>query len=101
MIPPPVPQLKDVLPGVMHHHERYDGAVAIPTVCRERTSRSWPANSSAVVDMFDAMSSDRSYRKKLTRDHVLGEIARRGGSQLDLRLAMLMVRLDLGLYSTR
>ncbi len=92
----PVPQLQDVLPGVLHHHERYDGrgyphkiaGEAIPLMARII----------AVADTFDAMSSDRSYRKKLSREAVLAEIARSGGTQLDPRLALLMVRMDLGLY---
>jgi HD-GYP domain-containing protein (c-di-GMP phosphodiesterase class II) len=92
----PVPQLKDVLPGVMHHHERYDGRGYPHGLSGENIPLM--ARIIAVADTFDAMSSDRSYRKKLTRDHVLGEIARCSGSQLDPRLAMLMVRLDLGLY---
>lgn len=92
----PVLQLKDVLPGVMHHHERYDGRGYPHGLSGENIPLM--ARIIAVADTFDAMSSDRSYRKKLTRDHVLGEIARCGGSQLDPRLAMLMVRLDLGLY---
>ncbi|MFO0830268.1 MAG: HD-GYP domain-containing protein [Phycisphaerales bacterium] len=92
----PVPQLRDVLPGVLHHHERYDGRGYPHRIAGEDIPLM--ARIIAVADTFDAMSSDRSYRKRLSRDHVLAEIARSGGTQLDPRLAVLMVRLDLGLY---
>lgn len=88
--------LEDVLPGVMHHHERYDGkgyphgllADEIPLIARII----------AVADTFDAMSSNRAYRSKLPRDVVLAEIARSGGSQLDPRISQLMLKLDLTEY---
>jgi HD-GYP domain-containing protein (c-di-GMP phosphodiesterase class II) len=92
----PVPQLKDVLPGVLHHHERWDGRGYPHRISGEEIPLM--ARIIAVADTFDAMSSDRSYRKRLGREQVLAEIARSGGTQLDPRLAMLMVRLDLGLY---
>ncbi|MFY7895513.1 MAG: HD-GYP domain-containing protein, partial [Phycisphaerales bacterium] len=88
--------LEDVLPGVMHHHERYDGkgyphglfADEIPLIARII----------AVADTFDAMSSNRAYRSKMPRDVVLAEIARSGGTQLDPRISQLMLSLDLTEY---
>lgn len=92
----PVPQLTDVLPGVLHHHERYDGKGYPSRIAGEDIPLM--ARIIAVADTFDAMSSDRSYRKKLTREQVLAEITRCAGTQLDPRLAALMVRMDLDLY---
>ncbi len=92
----PVPQLADVLPGVMHHHERWDGRGYPHKLAGEAIP--FQARIIAVADTFDAMSSDRSYRKRLSREQVLAEIARVGGTQLDPRLATLMVEMDLGLY---
>lgn len=93
-----VTQLANVLPGVLHHHERYDGAgyphglagADIPLMARII----------AVADTFDAMSSDRSYRARMPREQVLGEIRRGAGSQLDPRLAEIMQTLDFTAYDT-
>jgi HD-GYP domain-containing protein (c-di-GMP phosphodiesterase class II) len=91
-----VPMLDDVLPGVMHHHERFDGkgyphglaGTEIPLMARII----------AVADTFDAMSSNRAYRSKLPRQVVLAEIAKSGGTQLDPRISQLMLSLDLTRY---
>ncbi len=91
-----VTMLEDILPGVMHHHERYDGrgyphgllANEIPLIARII----------AVADTFDAMSSNRAYRSKMPREVVLAEIAKSGGTQLDPRISQLMLTLDLTEY---
>jgi HD-GYP domain-containing protein (c-di-GMP phosphodiesterase class II) len=91
-----VPLLADVLPGVLHHHERYDGkgypyglsGTEIPLMARII----------AVADTFDAMSSDRAYRARMPRVQVLAEIARSAGTQLDPRLAQIMQKVNLAEY---
>jgi len=91
-----VPLLSDVLPGVLHHHERYDGkgypyglsGTDIPLMARVI----------AVADTFDAMSSDRAYRTKMPRQRVLAEILKSSGTQLDPRLAQIMQKISLTEY---
>ncbi len=84
--------LADVLPGVLYHHEKYDG-------------RGYPARLSgegipllariiALADTFDAMSSTRSYRPAMPREKVLDEIRRCAGTQFDPALAERFVTLD-------
>jgi HD-GYP domain-containing protein (c-di-GMP phosphodiesterase class II) len=88
--------LRDVLPGVLYHHERWDGrgypeglaAGEIPLMGRLL----------AVADAFDAMSSDRSYRPALPREKVLREMIDCAGSQFDPELAPIFVKLDLTEY---
>ena len=92
----PVRQLADVLPAVLHHHERYDGK-GYPQRLAGEAIPLW-ARIIAVADTFDAMSSDRSYRQKLPREKVLEEIARSAGTQLDPTFARLMTTLDLTEY---
>ncbi|WP_233200163.1 HD-GYP domain-containing protein [Blastopirellula marina] len=61
-------QLQDVLPVVLHHHEQWDGkgypyglaGESIPLLARI----------TAVADAYDAMSSDRPYRKGMPEDRV-------------------------------
>jgi len=75
------PTLKDLTPGVLYHHERYDGAgypfglqgADIPLCARVI----------AAADMIDAMMSDRSYRDALTWSHVRSELMRGAEGQLD------------------
>jgi HD-GYP domain-containing protein (c-di-GMP phosphodiesterase class II) len=77
----PIEQLKDVLPGILHHHERYDGSgypdnlqgVAIPLEARII----------AVADAFDAMISERPYKKGYSVEEALEELKRGAGSQFD------------------
>ncbi len=91
-----IPLLKDILPGVLHHHERWDGrgypsglsAQGIPELARII----------AVADTFDAMSSTRSYRPAMARDRVLDELRRSAGSQLDAQLVPLVLAMDLAAY---
>jgi HD-GYP domain-containing protein (c-di-GMP phosphodiesterase class II) len=75
-----IPQLKDILPGVLYHHERWDGG-GYP---QGLSGRQIPlvARLIALADAFDAMSSNRPYRPDLSREHVLDEILKCSGTQL-------------------
>jgi HD-GYP domain-containing protein (c-di-GMP phosphodiesterase class II) len=87
-----IPQLEDILPGVLYHHERYDGrgypagltGEDIPFLARLIT----------LADSFDAMSSNRTYRTRLSREEVLAEVERCAGTQFDPQLAPIFVKLD-------
>ncbi|OAT85916.1 HD-GYP domain-containing protein [Desulfotomaculum copahuensis] len=76
--------LEDVVPVIMAHHERYDGkgyprglqGEEIPLLSRIL----------AVADAFDAMTSDRSYRKALPLKTALDELRRGAGCQFDPRV---------------
>lgn len=76
-----IKELEDALPGVKHHHERYDGSgypdglkgKEIPLI----------AAIIAVADTYDAMTTDRPYRKALSREAANSELLRCCGTQLD------------------
>ncbi len=76
--------LSDVVPIIRHHHERIDGAgypdglvgPAIPLLARIL----------AVVDSYDAMTSDRAYRPGMSDEAARAELKRVAGRQLDERL---------------
>ncbi len=88
--------LSDILPGVLYHHERWDGSGYPQGLAGEQIPLL--GRLLAVVDMFDAMSSDRAYRSKLARQLVREEIRARGGTQLDPVLAETFLTLDLTEY---
>jgi putative nucleotidyltransferase with HDIG domain len=73
--------MRSAVPAVLHHHERWDGdgypagfaGADIPVEARIL----------AVVDAFDAMTSDRPYRPALPADVAVAELERCAGSQFD------------------
>lgn len=91
-----IPQLADVLPGVLHHHERWDGR-GYPAKLSGESIPLW-ARIIAVADAFDAMSSNRSYRPAMERARVLSEMNRCAGTQLDPAMVAAFLRIDLAVY---
>jgi HD-GYP domain-containing protein (c-di-GMP phosphodiesterase class II) len=49
----------------------------------------------AVVDAYDAITSDRPYRKARPHQYALEEIRRNGGSQFDPQVAQAFLRLGM------
>ena len=83
--------LKDVGEGALYHHERYDGGgypegkagEDIPLIARII----------CVADSFDAMNTNRVYRKKLTKEMIISEIENNKGRQFDPKIADIMLHL--------
>ena len=77
----PVEEFQNILPYLYHHHERYDGK-GYP---RELTGEDIPLASRimSVADTFDAMTSNRPYRKALPLKKAISELKRNAGTQFD------------------
>jgi putative nucleotidyltransferase with HDIG domain len=73
--------LKPSLPGVLHHHERWDGT-GYPTGLRG-TAIPLAVRILSVADVFDALTSDRPYRQGLSSDAVIAAIRAEAGLQFD------------------
>ena len=73
-----------ILPLVLHHHERWDGA-GYPTG-RRGDDIPLEARVLCIADSFDAMTSTRPYRATWTPDEALEELARCAGTQFDPEL---------------
>ena len=71
-------KLHHILPGVRHHHESYDGTGYPDRLAGE--SIPYEARILAVADAFDAMSSNRPYRRRLSLMQI-DEIFRKGRGQ--------------------
>lgn len=91
-----IPQMADVLPGVLHHHEKWDGRGYPHGLIGERIPLM--ARIIALADTFDAMSSTRSYRQAMPREKVLEEIRKCAGTQFDPALVGPFLSLDFGEY---
>ena len=87
-----IPGLDDVRPGVLQHHERFDGRGYPNGVKGGEIAQL--ARVLALADTFDAMSSNRSYRAKMPREVVLAELKKCAGAQFDPELAAIFVKLD-------
>ena len=71
-------KLHHILPGVRHHHESFDGNGYPDRLAGEDIP--YEARILAVADSFDAMSSNRPYRKRLSLMQI-DEIFRKGRGQ--------------------
>lgn len=86
-------QLEPIMLGVRTHHERLDGR-GYPNGLEEAQV---PIEGRIVglADSFDAMTSDRTYRKALPLETVIGEIRKHAGTQFDPELVERLLSLDL------
>jgi len=73
--------LSDAAPVVLHHHERYDGGGYPDGLAGEDIPIG--ARIFAIADTFDAMTSDRPYRKALSYEVAREELEKCAGSQFD------------------
>jgi GAF domain-containing protein len=76
-----LPSLRPVLPIVRSHHERWDGRGYPDGLAGTQIARE--ARVVAVADVFDALTSDRPYRRGLPPAQAFAEIERCAGTQFD------------------
>ncbi len=80
-----IPFLRPALDVVLSHQERYDGSGYPHGLQGEEIPLG--ARIFAVVDTFDAMTSDRPYRKALSIEQARDEVRRFSGIQFDPQVA--------------
>src|SRR5437762_9189281 len=73
--------LNDAVPAIRHHHERFDGAGYPDRLRAEEIPLG--ARIIFVADAYDAMTSERVYRKPFSPREALEELDRCSGSQFD------------------
>src|SRR5215469_5743305 len=77
----PVPGLKEALPIVAQHHEWFNGEGYPAGVAGEEITLH--ARIAAVADCYDALTSDRPYRRGLPREQTIAILRKRSGTQFD------------------
>lgn len=81
--------LKDSYKAIYHHHEKYNGK-GYPDGLK---SEDIPilARIIAVADAYDAMGSDRPYRKKLSQNKIMRELKEQSGKQFDPKVVKALI----------
>jgi diguanylate cyclase (GGDEF)-like protein len=79
--------LKDAVPIILHHHERYAGH-GYPFGLRANEIP-LGARIVAIADAYDAMINDRPYKRAITHEQAIAELRRHAGTQFDPELVEL------------
>lgn len=84
-----VSTLAPILPAVLHHHERFDGTGYPDGLHGTEIPRM--ARIVQIADVFDALTSDRPYRARLSYDDAVLELQRGAGTLTDPDLTALFL----------
>ncbi|MCA8911073.1 MAG: HD-GYP domain-containing protein, partial [Planctomycetes bacterium] len=80
-----------VIAAVKHHHEMYNGLGYPDGLVGEEIPQT--ARIVALADAFDAMTSNRSYRRNFDVDEAIAEFTRCSGDQFDPEVCEVMIKL--------
>ncbi|GLC29318.1 hypothetical protein bsdE14_07280 [Clostridium omnivorum] len=84
-----VNDLSEMAGYVLAHHERYDGKGYPKGLKGDNIPLQ--ARIIAIVDTYDAMISERSYRNALPEEVAIEELKRNAGSQFDIKLTKIFI----------
>ena len=83
--------IEGLLGGIRHHHERFDGS-GYPDHLAD-AEIPLEARIIAIADSYDAMTTNRVYRRRLTDDQVKEELIKGAGTQFDPALVEIFIGL--------
>jgi len=86
-----IPNLVDTIPIIFSHHERYDGQGYPRSISGENIPIL--GRVICIADAFDAMTTDRPYRKGLSVEQALYELKKHAGTQFDPKLVDIFVEM--------
>ena len=87
-----IKQMKDIVPGILYHHERVDGAGYPQGLTGDRIPLIGKIIS--LADAFDAMTSKRVYRDAMSIKRALAEIEKALGTQFDTEVGRVFIQSD-------
>ncbi len=86
----PVSEFSSIIDGVKYHHERYDGNGYPDKLSGDKIPL--VASIISVADSYDAMTTDRPYRKALSYDEAVKEIKKNSGKQFNPKIVEAFLR---------
>jgi HD-GYP domain-containing protein (c-di-GMP phosphodiesterase class II) len=87
-----IKQMRDIVPGVLCHHERPDGKGYPNGLVGEQIPLA--GKIVGLADSFDAMTSKRTYRGAMTVEEARAEIEKRLGTQFDKKVGRVFINSD-------
>ncbi len=87
-----IKQMKDIVPGVLYHHERADGKGYPEGLAGDRVPL--VGKIIGLADAFDAMTSKRIYRDALSINRAMAEIEKGLGTQFDEEIGTIFIHSD-------
>jgi len=88
-----IKQMRDVVPGILTHHEHIDGSGYPNGLKGDQIPLM--GKIIALADSFDAMTSKRTYRDAMTVEEAIEEIRKKLGTQFDKKLGTLFINSDI------
>jgi putative nucleotidyltransferase with HDIG domain len=85
----PLRAMREIIPIIKHHHERYDGSGYPDGLAGDEIP--FEARILAIADVYAAMRSDRPYRARLTHKAAVKELKGGAGTQFDPMLVDLFL----------
>ena len=85
-----VEEFGDIIPLIKHHHERYDGQGYPYRLAKDDIPLE--ARIIAVAETYDSMTSDSSFRKKVTKKNAIKELEQQRGKQFDSKIIDVFVK---------
>lgn len=79
-----ISKLRDIIPGMKHHHERHDGTGYPDKIKGDFIPLE--AKIISIADTFDAMTTDRPYQKRMDPDEVVLKIIGWSGTRYDPKI---------------
>jgi len=87
----PVQFLRNLIPHIFYHHERWDG-LGYPTGIKGEEIP-LGARIIAIADVFEALTSNRPYRKAYSREKAVNIIKKGSGTQFDPRVVTVFLKI--------
>lgn len=81
-----ITKLHDIIPGMKHHHEKWDGSGYPDKIRGELIPLE--ARIIAIADTFDAMTTDRPYQNRWDPDDVLAKVIEWSGTKYDPKIVI-------------
>ncbi len=86
-----IPFLQDAMPVIRYHHERWDGS-GYPMGLKG-TEIPLEARIFSIVDAFDALTSIRPYREKISYEEAIEYLKSKGNEHFDLEIVLMFEKL--------